>query len=526
MKASLARFGSADSAFGVARPPLVLVSVLALATVAALTATGNPAIALVPLVLFLLLYALFKIELRASAVILMFLCLALEGPVGGPGDMEPLYIAGGLFMYNLNIVTHIDALAFSGNDVIVGCLWLVILYRKATSQPLSGPRNQETARVLVSAALIAALGLLLLLGIGLARGGDLKSALWQCRVLFYLSTMVLLYQAVLRGPEDHVLLARVLIWTACFRAVLCILIARNIKDPDYNCATSHGNSITFAMACFVLIAHAVETGRRGPFLRALLILPLLFAGMLANHRRLVWVELAATGAFLLFFSRSRLARNARRSLVVLVPALTVYVILGLNSSSRIFAPVHTFNSVSSSADASTEYRDTENYNLLGTLASDRLMGIGLGQEYYLIKPNYDITFFKQWRYLPHNMIVGLWAFTGLIGVSLIWFMLPIGVFLSARTYHFASRPIDRTAALCGVASVIIYQIQCFGDIGTGAWTSVFVVAPALAANGKLAVAVGAWPSVKRRAERDADSGARSQELRLLPANATAEGRRS
>jgi hypothetical protein len=498
----------------------VLVSLLSLATVSGLIATGNLGIALVPLLLFLLLYAIWKVELRTTAVCLLFLCLAFEGPVGEPGKFMAMYVPGGLLMYNLNIITHIDALAFSGVDALVACMCAVILYRKVMGRPLSGRYTTQTARVLVTSATITLLGTLLMLGLGLVRGGDFKNSLWQCRVLMYLSGMVLLYHASLRGPQDHVLLGRVVVATACFRALLCLYIAQTFPPgSDYNYATSHGQSITFAMACTILIADVLERGHPGPMLRALLILPVLFAGMAANHRRLVWVELAATTVVMLVMSRSWLKQVIRRWLILMIPVFLLYVAVGMNSNSRIFAPVRTFTSVSSSTNASTEYRDTENANLLFTLSTNNLFGVGFGHEYLLLRPNYDISFFKLWRYLPHNMVLGLWAFNGLVGVSLIWFILPVGAFLSARAYRFASRPADRVAALCGVSSVVIYLIQCFGDIGTNAWTGVFIVGPAFACTGKLAVATGAWPSVTRRASRAEPEPRLGRPLLALPATA-------
>jgi hypothetical protein len=86
----------------------------------------------------------------------------------------------------------------------------------------------------------------------------------------------------------------------------------------------------------------------------------------------------------------------------------------------------------------------------------------------------------------------------MIGFSGLWVMLVVAVFLAARAHRRAKSPAERAAALSCIAAVIIYTNQVFGDIGLVSWTGVFLVAPAMAVAGKLAVATGAWPRVARR----------------------------
>jgi hypothetical protein len=54
-------------------------------------------------------------------------------------------------------------------------------------------------------------------------------------------------------------------------------------------------------------------------------------------------------------------------------------------------------------------------------------------------------------------------------------------------------------------SVLMYMIQCYGDVGIGSWTAVFTVAPALAVSGKLAVLSNAWPVGRPKAAAGASS---------------------
>jgi hypothetical protein len=91
-------------------------------------------------------------------------------------------------------------------------------------------------------------------------------------------------------------------------------------------------------------------------------------------------------------------------------------------------------------------------------------------------------------------VLGLWAFGGVVGFSLLWTMLAVTMFFAARCYKLASRPIDRVAALSAMMMIVVYMAHCYGDLGYGAWASVFMMAVVLWVVGKLALTTGAWPS--------------------------------
>ena len=115
-----------------------------------------------------------------------------------------------------------------------------------------------------------------------------------------------------------------------------------------------------------------------------------------------------------------------------------------------------------------------------------------------------------YRYLPHNGVLGLWVFCGYVGFVAQWLLLVVGLFFAARTYRHACAFNRSGAALCSVAAIVIYMIGAYGDTVLGSWSGVFIVAPALAVSGKLAVVTGAWPrSTRAGSVRAARFGARS-----------------
>src|SRR5262249_32261755 len=131
------------------------------------------------------------------------------------------------------------------------------------------------------------------------------------------------------------------------------------------------------------------------------------------------VQIAAGLVIYAFVSRrSRVKRLLTYCLLAMLPLIATYVAVGWNSQSKIFAPVRTFRSVGDSdIDSSTLYRDLENYNLLATMRFNMFTGAGFGQPFAEVVTLPNISFFREYRYMPHNSILGLWAFTGPFGFT-------------------------------------------------------------------------------------------------------------
>ena len=291
---------------------------------------------------------------------------------------------------------------------------------------------------------------------------------------------------------------------ACLKAMLAIYIRATVPPPPgeetLQYATTHADSMLFAVAfCSVLALLVHRRGGRRVLLIAA-VLPLLIAGMVANGRRLAWVELAAGVATVVALTPWSAAKRAvLRGAIMASPLAIAYAVVGWGSGAGIFRPVHTLRSVvDSKSDPSTMWRDLENYDLFYTLRQTPVLGTGYGHGYVEVVSLPDVSSsYALYRFLPHNAILGLWAYGGLVGFTMLWAILVVGVFLAVRAYRHAVTAGDRTVAVTAVSVVVVYLAYCFGDLGLGTWTSVFTVAPALAIASKLAVATGAWPSLAR-----------------------------
>jgi hypothetical protein len=509
------------------------VGIAATATIAiagaaiAVASDGNLAIAVAPLLAGVLLVMLCTIPLRDTLLALAFLALTLENPSEIPAAglwRSPLYKFGALFLMKLNDSIPVKALVFSGMDIALVFAIGLWVARRMSGSAIDLRGRVPTAAPMRQAAIICIVGIFCVLAFGLVRGGNFGSAIWQVQRVIYLPTIVLLYSAALRGPPDRRAIAITLIAAALVRATLAIYIRHlfpNYENPSY--ATVHADSMLFADAFLLVLVIFFERPTPKSLLLLTTTLPLLSWGMIANHRRLVWVELAL-GLIVLFavMRRKRIKRAVTRILVLSVPLMICYLAIGWSNPTGVFRSVATIRSViDSSSDPSTWWRDAENFNLVYTLKQSPLLGTGYGHGYIEAIHLPDVsTAYALYRQLPHNAILGLVTFCGFFGFAAIWMPLPLGVFFSIRSYRFARTAGDRITALGCLGVLVTYAVHCYGDMGLGTWTSVFTVGPALALVAKQAIATGAWPAplAARRPSRYRWSLPKPVGARVVPAD--------
>ncbi len=487
---------------------LVLAAVSALGVLMLLLAfvADDARVALAPLALAMLVLAAVRAPLRQSLLAVGFLCLTLENPAEIPANglwRSPLYGVGALFLTHLNLTIPARSLVFSGLDLTLVLLAAVWAWRRMTGSPTDVRGHVPPAPPLRSAALLCIAAIFFVWGYGLVQdGADFNNSLWQVFRLIYLPCVFLLCCAGIRGAGDGRAFAIALIAAALIRACLAGYLRHlfpNVEQMPH--ATVHADSMLFAGAFLLVVALLLEYRTRRALLLALFALPLLSWGMIANARRLAWAELAA--GLLVFYwiaPATRFKRRLGRTVAISLPVLALYGWLGWTSPSAAFAPVRTMRSmIDPTADASTRWRDWENYDLYFTVRKNPLLGTGLGHGYLEVVPLPDIsTHYAIYRFAPHNSILGLFAFAGALGFFALWLIIPLGVFFAVRCHRHAIDPRGRVTALGALGILVSYSVHCFGDMGLGTWTSVFTVAPALALVAKQAVASGAWPLPRPR----------------------------
>jgi len=489
--------------------PLVLAAVAGLGLITlvlVIAGNGNLGLALTPVALTVIVLLVARAPLRHSLLVLGVLCLTLESPSEVPASglwRSPLYVLGSLLLAHLNLTLPFKALFFSGLDVALVLLAAIWVIRRTMGSEVDVRGHVLAAPPLRTAALLCIVSIFCVWAHGLLRTGvDFRFSLWQVFRVIYLPCVFLLYCAGIRGPADNRIFGIALVVAALIRASLAVYVRHLFPDlvlmPH---TTVHADSMLFADAFLLLLVIFFERPSVRNLLLALGTLPILTWGMLANNRRLVWVELLAALIALYFITPlTHHKKRIAQAVAISLPILALYVAVGWNSESRVFAPVRTIRSVmDSEADASTRWRDFENYNLFYTVKMHPLLGTGFGHGYDEVIWLPDISkAYELYRYAPHNSVLGLLAYSGLIGFAGMWLFIALGVFFAVRAYRFSTTPRDRSTALTTVGILVAYLVHCYGDMGLGTWASVFTVAPALALVAKQAVATGAWPVRPRR----------------------------
>lgn len=484
-------------------------ALLALAGAASLLGIGFIGWIVTPICILLGWFAIMRAPLRATMLTLMFFALTLENPAEIPAAGQwksPFFSIGAL------LLTHFKT--------VVGGFWFfggmdLMLLGAGASWYLNGRKNRGgigTPRPMIKLAQLCYAAILFTWFVGKFRGGDGSMAVWQIDRVMYLPAVFLLCQAAFKGPDDYVAIGKVALAAALLRSLQAIYVRATVAETyavgdtesSLPYTTTHHDSVLFGTATIILVALLIQRAGRKRVRLALLTGPILFGGMIANDRRLVWVDIVlALGTIYVVTEQNAIKRKLQRLALVLVPLVAGYIAVGWGAQGGIFKPVAMLRStLDSSTDASTAWRDLENFNLIYTIKIHPLIGVGYGNGFWEAWPQPVVDYLLE-RFIPHNSILGLWCYGGYVGYTGITLLWAMGVYFAVRAYDTSKVPMERAAALVAMGVVIIYYSQCFGDLGLGSWTAVFLVAPALTVACKLAVKCGAWTMPGKASARHA-----------------------
>jgi O-Antigen ligase len=298
------------------------------------------------------------------------------------------------------------------------------------------------------------------------------------------------------------MLAKGLLIAAAYRAVMCwcfyFMYVRPMVIPLPEYITTHDDSVLWVVAILLLGLRMIRTSRMSERIFAGLFILLLLGAIQFNTRRLAWVSLAmGLVVFFLLMPPGRTRRRAVRALMVLVPVAAIYVGVGWGRTERIFKPLQALAQVTSSEkteDLSTKSRDVENLGLIHTAqANGWLIGTGWGHEYTPVSLSFDLTqYFKLWRYIPHNSILGLFAFMGAFGFCGYWLAYPTAIFLNARVAKLARSEAARDVGLMGAVQMVVCVNQYFGDMGIFSYKVVYIMSASYAIALRMPVLSGVW----------------------------------
>lgn len=491
--------------------PVVAAVVGTLTVAATVASNGHPLASAAPVVGAALLWAVCTAPLRTTLGVVMFLALASDRP----GDVEGHWSSvlaplGGALHHNLNHIVEVDALKFSGAFALLVLLLAVRAWRTLTGRVADTPGSQRLATPMGGALAVALATVVGLVAFGAARGGDIQMAKVQVQGYLQVLAVAYLFGVSLRGVRDYRWLGSAIVVAAVVKTAMALWVRATLPSefPDRDgimreleYATNHGDSLVFTCAAAVLLGPLFHQPTRRQVVRFCLLAPLLVAGVIANDRRIAWVQIALVAVtFVLMNRRSLFSRRLGRGLVLASPLLLAYTAVGWSSASRVFAPVSFVRNIvqpersDGSLDRSTLFRDVENFNLVFTFAANPVVGTGFGHPFLTAVEGDALPDFKEYSFLPHNSIVGLWAFTGLVGFTGLFLPVVVGMMLAVRSHARARAPGEAVSAAAAIGCLGAYVVHLWADIGFTEFPTIFLVGAALAMSGQLAVATGAWPS--------------------------------
>jgi hypothetical protein len=341
---------------------------------------------------------------------------------------------------------------------------------------------------------------------GWMRGGSPYNAYYQLWRFLTALLVGLLLLSVIRKSGDLKALGLTVLAAALVRGTLAIYfywayVHGKIEPPPAQ-MTTHDDSLLFVAGLLVMLSWALARGRASSWFALVLVSSVLFYAIVLNNRRLAWIELVlALASMYILVSPGRLGRRLNRYLVPIAPFVIAYLVVGWDSPGAVFAPVRALSTAGSNADASSLARQEEVRNLLYTLsvAGNPVLGTGWGMPYQKVTSVYSNFGAEWWQYayLPHNSLLGVAVFGGLVGLCGIWLVVPMAAFLGTRGYRGATRPADRAAAMAALAILPAYAAQCYGDIGFQSLTGGLILGVAMGVAGKVSALADALPERMR-----------------------------
>ena len=479
-----------------------LVAAVVAGTLAAVLSGAGPGLAVLPVAIAGAIWLVARVPLHRSAALFLLLLLAVDDTLENRGQWRtPFALVGDLLHLQIGAVLPATGIPLGGMELI--CLLLLVVWARRSSSGLTiDTRGQTPVPTLLRGLLIVYVAAVVLAqAYGLLQGQAL--VLWKIRNLLDPLLLFLVFHAAFRGATDHATVGRVVVFAAVVRAVEAFAVQRlaiATTGGKYATATSHGDSILFSVAAFLLVVDALERPGLRRYRRVVLLLPVLLVGMMENGRRLVWVMFAMQllVAFLLCPMKGW-KKPILRALLIAAPALALYVGVGWNRSAAVFAPIRTLRSVAdTSVDRSAYWREVENWNIAMTIRERPLLGGGLGGSYTEYMRNDDISnIFADYRAWPHNTVLGQLMLLGLVGFVATWSLFAVALFLCVRAYWMATNGSQRAAALGCAGAIIACHLLAYGDTGAHYPQYKVFMALALSLGGKLAIETGAWPRARR-----------------------------
>ncbi len=323
---------------------------------------------------------------------------------------------------------------------------------------------------------------------GLGRGGDSVVALWEARPFFALYGMYLLSATLLRSRRQVQALFWVVVAAVFVESVRTLVWLYFSADTDlYDSILEHSGA-THLNFIFVAAFFAWIVAKSGIALR--LWLPIASMSGLwvyIESERRSGIAALVIGLLVSFIF---LKADRPRRFWLITPVVVVVGLLYLgafwNASGPLAFPAEAIRTelapetASVSDQSSNNYRVLEHVNILATIQTSPVLGVGFGQKFYQPIPLPDISFsFPWWEYMTHNSLLWIWMKMGYFGFIAVFNFFGRGISLGMQTVTSLKHGVDKAIVGSAMAYLPMYLTFTYVDI---AWQtqSLLLVAICLA----------------------------------------------
>lgn len=482
------------------RNALLLGGGIAFATgVAVAVSKGNVLFSMVPPVLFVGGWLLWTQPLKWPVMALLFFSTILDDPADRPYVglwQSPLWPVGKAFFTNIA--------QFTGSEIAILGLAALMLVRRTLLTPAQAealdPVKGQPPRILQLSLVISGVVVVLLVVMGIARGGIFREALWQFRALLMMPIFGMLAMYALDLPKDLPKLVGILVVGSIVKSLLGTYFMYFIAYPQAEYpphTTGHNDTMIFVTAVVTAIALFWEKPSRKHMWMFLLWMPFVAIALKLNDRRVAYVDIGMGLALLYIVSPwHQVKRSLTRGFIAMLPVLMLYFAVGWNAKSSVFGPVQKVRSIVAPEEGSDEEgsnveRDIENFNIMKTWYQNMTFGQGFGHAFIEWVPVNDFAQ-SAFGHIGHNSILWLLWIGGIVGFTGVLGYLAVGIYFLGRTIPRVTDWRERAALYVSLSVVVTYLMQAFGDMGTQSVMFDFFVGTSMAIVGRLATKASVW----------------------------------
>jgi O-Antigen ligase len=310
---------------------------------------------------------------------------------------------------------------------------------------------------------------------GIARGGSTTIGLWEMRPILYLPVLYLLLTNVMTRAVQYERLYWCVMVGVLLNSLLSIEYFEGLSKAqrlDLEALGEHGASLAMN-AMLVLFLSAWIFRARSPakrFLLPVMLVPVAFTYFTAQRRAAVigLVGALVLVAVVLFWRR-------RRVFWYVVPVTTLLLTgyvgafwhstgSGLGFPALAVKSVVAPNQIDENDRNSSLYRQVETHDVVFTIKTNPLLGIGFGQKFLRPWPLPAISTFILSEYITHNSILWLWMKAGIGGFLAMLYVFSLALRVGARAVR-SDTDNDRAAlTFTSIAFVFMYAVFTYVDI--------------------------------------------------------------